>query len=229
MESLSITGVTKTVVQYLRIHIIEGELAPGQKLNEIDLSSRLGVSRPPIREAFRMLENEHLIVSTPRKGCYVSELSIEDCRKIFQVREMIEYNTIECLKAEGIRDFPEVAAALKMTGQEQAIDSYDIKIVELGSRNPFPYFHIKLVESTGNDWLIRFYKMIAPTLSRYQFMSYSPENFRKAQEEHKQILELIKEGNYGQAKKKLRTHIRDFWKLAEERIGQRFQTVTVDR
>jgi DNA-binding GntR family transcriptional regulator len=54
-----VMGVTQSVAQYLRENIFSGELAPGQKLNELELSSRLGVSRPPLREAFRILENEH--------------------------------------------------------------------------------------------------------------------------------------------------------------------------
>jgi DNA-binding GntR family transcriptional regulator len=65
METLS---VTKSRVHPLRENIIIGEFAPGQKLNEIELSSRLGISRPPLREAFRLLENEHLVRSIPRKG-----------------------------------------------------------------------------------------------------------------------------------------------------------------
>jgi len=114
---------------------------------------------------------------------------------------MIECNIINWLSSKNLRDFPEVAAAIEMTEQQQFIDSYSSEAMDLGSRNPFPCFHIKLVESTGNHWLIRFDKMIVSTLTRYQFMSYFPENFGKAQEEHKQILELIKGGNCGQAKK----------------------------
>lgn len=72
METLGVRGVTESVVQYLRIHIIEGELVPGQKLNEIELAVRLGINHTPLREAFRILENAHLIVSIPRKGCYVT-------------------------------------------------------------------------------------------------------------------------------------------------------------
>jgi len=51
MQELIINGVMKSVSQQLRMYIVEGNLAPGQKLNESELSSRLGVSRPPLREA----------------------------------------------------------------------------------------------------------------------------------------------------------------------------------
>ncbi|MBW2123631.1 MAG: GntR family transcriptional regulator, partial [Deltaproteobacteria bacterium] len=69
---MEIRGVTKSLVDYLRTQIITGNLPPGQKLNEIRLSSDLGVSRPPLREAFRILEHDRLVASIPRKGTYVT-------------------------------------------------------------------------------------------------------------------------------------------------------------
>jgi DNA-binding GntR family transcriptional regulator len=220
MEILNVTGVTESVVKHLRMHIIEGKLGPGQKLNELELSSSLGISRPPLREAFRILENENLVISIPRKGCYVSELSMNDCRQIYKARELIECGTIDCLKARNIRDLPEVAEALDLTEQQQAIPSDDTKIAELGSRNPFPYFHIKLVESTGNNWLIRFYRMIAPTLARYQFMCYVPEILSRVQEEHKVILNFIKNGEYDSAKQSLKRHIDWYVKFIEQTLRE---------
>lgn len=223
MEELTITGVTESVVQYLRTYIIEGELAPGQKLNELELSSRLGISRPPLREAFRILENESMVVSIPRKGCYVTELSIDDCRQIYRAREIIEYGTIDCLKAKNIRDLPEVASALELAEQRSSTPSDDSQIEAVGSRNPFPYFHIKLVESTENNWLIRFYNTIAPTLARYQFMCYVPGILSKVQEEHKQMLDLIEKGKHASAKKLLRAHINWYVKFIENTMKQNEQ------
>lgn len=218
MEELAISGVTKSVVQRLRMHIIEGILTPGQKLNELELSTRLGISRPPLREAFRILENENLVISIPRKGCYVSQLSMNDCRQIYKARELIECGAIDYLKARNIRYVPEVAEALDLTEQQRAIPSDDSKIAELGSRNPFPYFHIKLVESTGNNWLIRFYHTIAPTLARYQFVCYVPEILSKVQEEHEVLFDLIKNGEYGSAKRFLKRHIDWYIKFIEQTL-----------
>jgi DNA-binding GntR family transcriptional regulator len=217
---MEILGVTKSVVKHLRSSIIEGELIPGQKLNEVDLSASLGISRPPLREALRLLEGENLVISIPRKGCYVSELSINDCRQIYKARELIECGTLDFLKARNIRDLPEVAEALDLTEQQKTIPSDDNKIAELGSRNPFPYFHLKLVESTGNNWLVRFYHMIAPTLARYQFMCYVPEILSKVQEQHKVILDLIRNGEYDSAKKFLKRHIDWYVKFIEQTLRE---------
>jgi DNA-binding GntR family transcriptional regulator len=80
-------------------------------------------------------------------------------------------------------------------------------------------FHIKLVEATGNMWLIRLYRSISATLARYQFMCYVPETLEQTQKEHEDILKSINRGDYGQAKKTLKTHINAFLKLIEKRLG----------
>ena len=87
---MDISGVTQNTLDYLKFKIITGEFQPNQKLNETVLSAQLGISRPPLREAFRLLEQHHLVVSIPRKGCYVSDVSFEDFIEIYQTREMIE-------------------------------------------------------------------------------------------------------------------------------------------
>lgn len=225
---MEILGVTKSVVQHLRVSIIEGELFPGQKLNEVELSASLGISRPPLREAFRLLEGENLVVSVPRKGCYVAEVSMKDCLQIYKAREMIECFTIDCFEARGIRELPEVVSALALVGQTSPVPSYDDDREKIGYRNPYPYFHLKMVESTGNQWLIRFYNMIAPTLARYQFMCYVPEVLEKTEREHKRILGLIKKGSYKEAKEFLKGHINSYVRFLESRMKEYEQTRQLD-
>jgi DNA-binding GntR family transcriptional regulator len=229
METLSVTGVTETVVQYLRIQVIGGVLAPGQKLNEIELSSRLGISRPPLREAFRILENEYLVVGIPRKGCYVTEVSIEDCREIFQSREMIECYAVELLREKNIRELPRVASALEAT--------VDLPM----PTSPDPYerydylkaiadFHIRLVESAGNSRLIHFYAANFSNLARYQSMYVFIEGLMNAsQSTHEHILHYIRKGDYAQAKEVLRSHIRGFLALMEDEINQVTQVQQTDQ
>ena len=228
METLNLTGVTASIVRYLRINIIEGKLQPGQKLNEVDLAEQLGISRPPLREAFRILENEHLIISLPRRGCYVTEVSIYDCRQIYKVRELIECGAIDYLKSNNIRELPEVTSAFKVAEQHSTALSDHIRTEEMEYQNPFPLFHINLVSSTNNSWLMRFYDKIAPTLARYQFMCFVPDILDKIQEEHKQILGLIKEGKYDSAKELLINHINWYVEFLESRISKKIPDQSAD-
>lgn len=224
---MEILGVTKSTVQYLRELIITGELAPGQKLNEMEISSKLGISRPPLREAFRVLENEHLVISIPRKGCYVTEVSMENCGHIYEAREMIECYAIDLLESQRVTDLPEVASALAYASPDLPEHAYDNQDEIRGSPNPFPDFHIKLVESTGNFWVVHFYNAISSNLARYQYMCFVPGILAKVQEDHQQILDFIKRGDYDQAKDLLRSHINSFFKVIENRIGKKGQTQSV--
>ena len=215
---MEIIGVTYSVVQYLRDHIITGEIGPGERLNELELSSRLGISRPPLREAFRVLENEYLVESIPRKGSYVTKVSIGDCREMYKAREIIECSAVNCLKERNIRDLPEVASAMASALPRLSMPSQSDQEKIIEYPNPFPNYHIKLVEATGNSWLIRLYHSICPTLARYQFMCYEPSILKKVQKDHEGILESIRRGKYDQARELLSTHINAYVEFLEGRL-----------
>ena len=78
------------VFNTLRQGILTGELKPGERLMEIHLADRLGVSRTPIREAIRMLELEGLVTMIPRRGAEVSRISRQDIRDVLEVRLVLD-------------------------------------------------------------------------------------------------------------------------------------------
>lgn len=80
----------EAAAERLRALIIEGELQPGARLNERELSERLGVSRTPLREAFRMLAADGLLVQLPNRGAQVVALSADDVRHAFEVMASLE-------------------------------------------------------------------------------------------------------------------------------------------
>jgi len=218
---MKVLGVKDSVVESLRTRIIIGELTPGQKLNELVLSSLLGISRPPLREAFRLLENEHLAHSIPRKGTYVSNLSVQDLREVFQARVMIECYAIDLLKAKNIRYLPEMESALE-SASGLTIPSYENKEEVLRYLETLIAYHKKLIESTGNLWVQRFYNSIHASLTRYEFIyTYLPGRPHKYRKEHREILNLIKGGDYEQAKQLLGLHIDSVVEILERNIGKR--------
>ena len=87
---ISRSTLPEAAAERLRTLIVEGELAPGTKLNERELSERLGVSRTPLREAFRMLAAEGLLVQLPNRGVQVALLSADDVRDAFEVMAALE-------------------------------------------------------------------------------------------------------------------------------------------
>ena len=78
------------VFNNLRDAILKGELAPGERLLENQLADKLGVSRTPVREALRMLEQENLVALIPRKGAQVLDLSANDIKNVLEIRSALE-------------------------------------------------------------------------------------------------------------------------------------------
>jgi len=216
MQVLNVTG---SALQFLREKIITGELKAGQKLNESHLASTLGISRPPLREAFRLLEKDHMVVSIPRKGTFVTELSVKDFEEISQLREMIECFTIDLLKEYNIKNLPKVTLSLnKALNLPMPLNSVDPEQLLTRIRIILD-FHTSLVESVGNARLTNIYNSISFNLARYQFIYfYISGAAQHSLEDHKRILDLIKMGNFDQAKEELRNHIHYAVELVKERI-----------
>ena len=78
------------VFNTLREAILKGELKPGERLMELQLAAKLGVSRTPIREAIRMLEQEGLAVTIPRKGAEVAKMTEKDMEDVLQIRDALD-------------------------------------------------------------------------------------------------------------------------------------------
>jgi DNA-binding GntR family transcriptional regulator len=204
---IEIKDVKTSVLEYLREKIVVGEFKSGQKLNENQIATRLDISRHPLREAFRMLENDRLVISNPRRGVCVTELSVEDLDRIYWTREMIEVYTIDSLRAQRIRELPKVAEALIRTSKLSAPsgDDQEERITYL--RN-MADFHRNLVESAGNKYLSGFYHSTYFHLLRYQYIcSHMPGSSQRSFNEHQKILTLLEAGSYDKAKTLLKDHL----------------------
>jgi DNA-binding GntR family transcriptional regulator len=222
---MEIRGVMESVVRHLRDQIVKGELNAGQRLNENHLSSQIGVSRPPLREAFRILEHERLVESIPRKGARVTELTLEDFQHVCQAREMIECYAIDLLEELQIRDVPHLEQALD-EASAVSIPSDNDPEKQLLYFRAFSHFHVKLVDSAGNYWLSHFYHAIASNLARYQFMYFSIEGAaRRSTHQHQQVIDNIRQGAYGEAKACLKAHLRGTAELLETRILENVEDI----
>ena len=216
---MKIVNVTTSALQFLREKIITGELKSGERLNEASLSSKLGISRPPLREALRILEKDHMAVNIPRKGTYVTELSVKDFEELSQIREMIECYTIDYFKTSHIRNLPKVTLAFnKALSLPNPLNSVDPEQL-LNYIKVFLDFHTSLVDSSGNSQLAHIYHSINFNLARYQFIYFYINGTAKhSLDDHKRILEFIRNGNYDEAKEELKKHIHYAVDLVKNRI-----------
>ncbi len=217
-----ILGVVDSLIEYIREQIITGELAPGQKLNEVQLADKFKISRPPLREAFRTLEKELLLVSVPRKGSFVSEISVENLRQVYEARLMIEEHAIERLQRGKITVIPELVSIFSKIS-----DFGRIEWERLDNQERVEYlkiladFHTKLIEASGNKLLSHFHRTITFLIYRYQYkFPYGPETFSLSQDSHHQIIKEIQAGQFEKAKKTLRNHNRTFVEILERKMLQ---------
>ena len=105
------------VFNTLRQAILRGELQPGERLMEIQLAQRLGVSRTPVREAIRKLELEGLVLMIPRRGAEVAEITRQDLEDVLEVRAALEELAVkdacEHITDEQLQDLKKAANEFK--------------------------------------------------------------------------------------------------------------------
>ncbi|NYB75873.1 GntR family transcriptional regulator [Sedimentibacter hydroxybenzoicus DSM 7310] len=85
-------NLNSVVVDYIKEAILSGEYKVGDHINESEVANKLGISRAPIREAIRELENDGILTTLPRKGTYVTEYSLDDIKEVFDIRLLLENN-----------------------------------------------------------------------------------------------------------------------------------------
>lgn len=191
------------VFNTLRNAILTGELSPGERLMEIKLADKLGVSRTPIREAIRKLELEGLVVNTPRKGAEVANISAEDLRDVLEVRRSLEVLAIslacEKMTEETLELLYENIDAFKHSIDAKATS--DIASVDVT-------FHDIIYKSTGNNRLIQILNNISEQMYRYRFEYIkNKESWNRLVEEHMNIYEAIKNRDKDLAVKSILLHI----------------------
>lgn len=151
------SGIRHEVVGILRQAIWDGRLRPGQRLNEQWIARDLGVSRPPLREAIRVLEQEGLVESQPRRGTFVTNLSGGDIMEIYVLRCALEGTAAKTLAASApdeVLDALEAhldAVPLAATSMQQVIE-HDLA------------FHRLLVHASGNGRLAQMWDQLASQL-----------------------------------------------------------------
>ena len=220
---MEIKSITDTILIHLRSEIITESIEPNKKLNEAEIAKELGVSRSPVREAIRLLENDKFVIRIPRRGVYVPDLNNKDTKKLYHARRMIENFAIDVLKANKITAFEKTETALGHASQLHN-PSLDNKREMLDYVMASSAFHVSLIEATDNDWLIRFYKSITYNMARYQFFCLSIPGILKKLDsyiEHKNILKRLTKGNYTEAKKLLLSHIHNINAFVEEEMKKR--------
>ncbi|MCI8863825.1 MAG: GntR family transcriptional regulator [Lachnospiraceae bacterium] len=191
------------VFNTLRQAILKGELEPGERLMEIQLADRLGVSRTPIREAIRKLELEGLVLMIPRKGAEVAKISEKNLRDVLEVRRSLEELATElACQRMSPEDLQELEAA--QDEFRQAIQEGDfMKIAESDE-----HYHDVIYQGTGNTRLVQILNNLQEQMYRYR-LEYIKDTAKHQilLVEHDHIFRALKECRVTEAKAAMREHI----------------------
>ena len=191
------------VFNTLRQAILRGELKPGERLMEIQLANKLGVSRTPIREAIRKLELEGLVLMIPRKGAEVAEITEKSLKDVLEIRRALEDLAVR-LACEKITK--EDLKELKKAGDEfkKVLKSQDItEVAEADVR-----FHDVIYMATDNPKLIQLLNNFREQMYRFRVEYLKKDEVRpQLLAEHDEIIKYITEGNKEEASRVVTRHI----------------------
>jgi DNA-binding GntR family transcriptional regulator len=208
--------LAEEALERLRDLIIQGELAPGVKLNERLLCERLRTSRTPVREAIKFLASEGLVELMPNRGAIVTPITVTTVREMFVLLGALEAlaGELACLNASEA-DIAEIRALHYQMLAHHARG-------ELA-----PYFrcnqliHLRLVESTGNATLANTYRALNGHVRRARYMAnLSRERWDHAVEEHQQILDALIRRDSASLPPLLRSHLGNKMLVVLEALGQ---------
>ncbi|MCR5755921.1 MAG: GntR family transcriptional regulator [Acetatifactor sp.] len=191
------------VFKTLRQAILTGELKPGERLMEIHLANKLGVSRTPIREAIRKLELEGLVTMIPRRGAEVAQITEKSMNDVLEVRRALDALCVE-LACERIT--PEELEELKKAciAFEEAVKTKDTRKIAQAD----VALHDIIVHATGNERLVQLVNNLAEQMYRYRFEYIKDASqHQNLVEEHRIIYESIVNKDQETASREAKIHI----------------------
>ena len=191
------------VFRTLRRQILMGELKPGERLMEVKLTKKLGVSRTPVREAIHMLEIEGLAKVVPRKGASVSDITEEDLQDVLEVRCALEELAVELACArrseEDIVSIKRAARAFMEATKTENISEMAEMDVE---------FHNHIFSATGNKRLIQLVGNLSERMYRYRIEYLKNKAvYEGLIREHNDIIRYIESNAPSEARGAIRKHI----------------------
>jgi DNA-binding GntR family transcriptional regulator len=204
---MKVESIADMAKRHIELWIIKGEYEPGQKLKEEEIAMRLGISRPPIREAFKVLEAEGLVLRKPRRGVFVTEMKPKDVWEAYTLKAAL-YE----LAAELAMETVSAGEIEKLEGfvrrMENCIDADPVDLLRYQSLHQ--QFHDKIMIISGHDRLRKFSASIHNQVSRFSYKSLQDEDHLQSSiQYHRQIIEAFKKSDKIKACRLMKEHVLD--------------------
>jgi DNA-binding GntR family transcriptional regulator len=193
------------VYDALRRAIITGALQPGQRINEAQVARQMRISRGPVREAIRLLEQAGLLVSVPRRGTVVVTLSADDVEEVYTLRADLETRAIR--RATSRLSDADLAELERLLDVMQAAGVAEDLTALLDADIAF---HRKIVKAAGWPQLHRVWESLHPrTLTLYTIETLVKWSAEMHAERHRPVLDALRERDVEWASVAIRRHILD--------------------
>lgn len=210
-------SLSNMVYRDLKDKILKNKLLPGDKLIEMEIASKLDVSRTPVREALKKLEKEGLVTSFPRKSYIVSKISVKEAKNLYIVRKSLEPLCVELLAEKGLTEktkyFEKVNEDLRLAIENDEEELAQNLIIE---------WNMALVKSLNNEILIEVMTMVNKRLYRFgNFIFRNKENYQRHYENLQNIYNLIEEKKTEEAREASERTIEAIYEMFEEQADYR--------
>ncbi|MEU9794596.1 GntR family transcriptional regulator [Streptomyces sparsogenes] len=190
------TLISDQVYDLLRQAVVDGDLAPNERVVESEIARRLGVSQAPVREAVKRLAREGLLMHVPRRGHFVVEISSKDAEYARQVREPMERLAAQLATEHLTDDYLRELDAL-VERMHAAVAAHDVSRF----RDADIEFHTLVSQISGNPFLARMWEVLEPSLRTLRAISdpLFDGDWSAMADEHGRLVELLRSGDAGKA------------------------------
>ncbi len=200
------TSLAKLVRDDMLALILKGVLTPGQRINEPDVASRLGVSRVPVREALRELESSGLVVARKHSGVFVRQLDAPEIRDLYQMRGLLDG-----FAGRQAAQLPEAEKAALLAVLGDSVQAMKDAASRLNVQHYYSEnlrFHWAIVASAGNHSLTETYRSIVQKLHLSRLKNLSQDFGMKASiTEHQEIVQALRKGDPVRSEALMSSHV----------------------
>ena len=203
-ETINYKGLWSNVLSNLRMLILNGQLKPGDQLIESTIANQMQVSRGPVRDALKQLENEGLVMNIPRKGTFVRNMNKDDFKQIYELRAYLESLAIR-LAIGKLDENPELVSSLKNIAKQIGEASKEENVTLIADLDV--EFHRAICESSKNQYLIEAWMRIRSLIRLCLITDLYYKHYWKTEQDHSMIINAIiqKDGKLGE--ERIKDHI----------------------
>jgi DNA-binding GntR family transcriptional regulator len=204
---MNVESIADLAKRHVQVWIIKGDYQPGQQIKEEEIAARLGISRPPVREAFKMLEAEGLVVRKPRRGVYVTEMTDKDVWEVYTLKAAL-YEMAISLAMESITETQIDVLDSVVRQMENCVDNEPVNLMQYQKHHQ--NFHDRLMLISGHDRLKKIADSIHNQVCRFNYKSLQRKDHLESSVcYHRKMIDAIRAADRISACRLMKEHVLD--------------------